>query len=91
MNKRILDIIEKVKELFKDDKRFEWNEKYYVNPSFLVRNDKMVLNNITFDWCDDLTFHERLCVYPNKIIFSSILGTQEVLMEYKNWNELLSK
>ena len=60
MNKRILDIIEKVKELFKDDKRFEWNEKYYVNPSFLVKNDKMVLNNITFDWCDDLPFHEAV-------------------------------
>lgn len=91
MDKKVLEIIKKVKELLKDDKRLEWDDEYNINTNFSVKGDNMLLKSITFDWSEHLVFHERICVYPDKIVFSSTFGIQEVLLEYKNWNELLSK
>lgn len=84
MEKKIKEIIAKVRMMYKYDNRFKDIVK--MKPSICLEetdSGDLVLRSIDWSWYDSLY------VYPTGITYSPEHGNSKELITYNNWNELL--
>ena len=85
MNNKVKTIIRKVRNIYKHDpdKKDIVARKAYVN--FRETEDGEVeLSSIEFNW------YGGIYVYKNKIVYNPVCGDRKVILEYKDWDELIN-
>lgn len=81
----IKKIVDKVKELFKDDiEKLTIIEKTIPRLEASFEDDKTKIECISFKCSDEI------CIYPNALMFYPYRGTIKTLYEYNDYDEFLN-
>ena len=84
MEDLILQVITKVREMYKFDNRLKEIIKQNANVELRERDGKLELSSISFNWYDSLV------ICNGKIVYKPEYGNNEVLYTYNKLEDLLS-